>query len=1029
MPDDRSERKLTTVLFADLVESTAAAGDQDPERTRARLERFYDAMAAEIEAAGGTVEKFAGDAVMAAFGAPEALEDHAERALHAALSMQRKVESGFALRIGVNTGDVVVGRAREGSSFVSGDAVNVAARLEQAAEPGEVLAGERTVAAARGAFEFGEPTTVEAKGKAGGVPCRRVVRALSLMRTRGVGGLARAFVGRDDELERLRSAYRRAAKRSRPVLVTIVGDAGVGKTRLVRELWERLADEAPEPLRRTGRCLAYGQGITYWPLAELLKEHLGILESDPPEEVRRRLGDREILGLTLGLDLAGDLHPLAARDRLHAAWVAFLSELAAERPVVVLVEDVHWAEDALLDLIERLGRDVRGPLLLLATARPDFVDGRAAWNGRMDTETVWLEALPAEAAGSLVDSLLAGDLPPRVRELIVERAEGNPFFVEEVLGSLIDAGVLERVNGGWRAGELPPGFDIPDSVQAVLAARIDLLGEAEKAALQAAAVIGRVFWTGPVYELVEGLEPDLHVLETRDLIRQRSGSSLEGEVEYVFKHALTREVAYGSLTKARRARLHAQFAEWIERFGEGRDEHAPLLAHHYAEAVRPEDVDLAWADADEELERLRENASAWLRRAAELAIGRYEIDDGIALLHRALGLESGETGRAELWREIGRANALKYDGEAFWTAMQNSLKTCRDRNTCADTYAELAFQTAARSAMWKQAPEGELVEGWIERALELADADSAARVKALIARTFWDSPSGADAAREASAIAERVGNVELRSFAFEARSTAFFAAGHFAEACDWAERRLELLDEISDPDHRAMAYWSAALAYAGRGRFRDARRLTQLHDEVASPLTPHHRVHAVGFRLLLEELAGGWSAVRGLTGDAEKVVAANIATPCVLNARSLLTCAIACAYLGDAHESRRLEAAADELKMEYPILSSGRLRLALARRDLEATELLLAGSSSAVHTNVANLSVATTRLDGLATLRDRERTETEAPRFLLPNTYLEPFALRALGMVREDDSLIAQALERFEAMQLDWHAAQTRALL
>ncbi len=676
--DDRSERKLATVLFADLVGFTEAADEQDPERTRARLERFYDAMTAEIEAAGGTVEKFAGDAVMAAFGAPEALEDHAERALHAALSMQHKPEGGLGLRIGVNTGEVVVGRPRERSSFVSGDAVNVAARLEQGAEPGEILAGERTIAAARGAFEFGESRTLDAKGKPSGVACRRVIRALTLMRPRGVGGLARAFVGRDAELERLLAAFQRGVQRSQPVLVTIVGEAGVGKTRLVRELWERLSEEESEPLRRTGRCLAYGQGITYWPLAEVLKEHLGILESDSPEEVRRRLGDREILGLTLGLDVAGHLHPLAARDRLHAAWVAFVSELALERPVVMLVEDVHWAEQPLLDLIERLGRDARGPLLLLATARPEFVGGRSAWSGRMDTETIWLEPLPTETAGSLVDSLLAGDLPAHVRELVVERAEGNPFFVEEVLGSLIDAGLLERANGGWHADELPPGFEIPDSVQAVLAARIDLLGDAEKAALQAAAVIGRMFWTGPVYQLVEGLAPDLGVLESRDLIRHRAGSSLEGEVEYVFKHALTREVAYGSLTKARRARLHARFAEWLERLGGGRDEHAPLLAHHYAEAVRPEDADLAWANAEEELTALRADAVRWLRRAAELAEGRYDIDETLSMLERAVELQTREQEQAELWRAIGHANALKYDGEAFWDAMHRAMEKTTD---------------------------------------------------------------------------------------------------------------------------------------------------------------------------------------------------------------------------------------------------------------------------------------------------------------------------------------------------------------
>ena len=228
-----------------------------------------------------------------------------------------------------------------------------------------------------------------------------------------MGGLARAFVGRDEQLNLLRAAYRRAVAESHPVLVTIVGDAGVGKTRLVRELWEQLADGRPEPLRRTGRCLAYGQGITYWPLGEVLKEHLEILESDPPETVRRRLDEREILGLTLGLDVVGDLHPLAAQDRLHAAWIAFVSELTAERPLVLLIEDVHWAEQPLLDLMERIGRDAAGPLLLLTTARPDFVAGRTGWGARVDSETLWLEPLPAETAGVLVDSLLAGVLPDR----------------------------------------------------------------------------------------------------------------------------------------------------------------------------------------------------------------------------------------------------------------------------------------------------------------------------------------------------------------------------------------------------------------------------------------------------------------------------------------------------------------------------------------------------------------------------------------------------------------------------------------
>src|SRR6184192_3605069 len=355
---DVEERKLATIVFADLVGSTELGGSQDPERTRMLLSPFYDAMAEEIERAGGTIEKFVGDAVMAVFGAPSALEDHAERAVHAALAMQRRLaelfEGQLELRIGINTGDVVVGGARAGSSFVSGYAVNVAARLEQAAAPGAILVGERTVAAAGGAFEFEAPVVVDAKGTPEGVVAQRVVRALSLMRPRGVGGLARAFVGRDQELERLGDAYRAVVDQRWPRLVTILGDAGVGKTRLVRELWERLSDESPEPLRRTGRCLPYGQAITYWPLAEVLREHLGLLDSDPAEAVLERLGDRRLLGLALGLDVAEGVHPLLVRDRFQDAWAEFFADAAAERPLVVLIEDLHWADDQLLDLLERL---------------------------------------------------------------------------------------------------------------------------------------------------------------------------------------------------------------------------------------------------------------------------------------------------------------------------------------------------------------------------------------------------------------------------------------------------------------------------------------------------------------------------------------------------------------------------------------------------------------------------------------------------------------------------------------------------
>jgi class 3 adenylate cyclase len=1026
------ERKLATVVFADLVGSTELGAAQDPERTRALLDRFYDAMAGEIDHAGGTVEKFVGDAVMAAFGAPAAQEDHAERALHASLSMQRRLEELFgdtlALRIGVNTGEVVVGRARQGSSFVTGDAVNVAARLEQAAAPGEILAGERTVAAVRGAFEFAEPASVEAKGKPGGVSCRRVLRALSLMRPRGVSGLHRTFVGRDAELAALAGAYSQVVDQATPHVVTISGEAGVGKTRLIREFWEALASESPEPLRRTGRCLPYGQGITYWALGEILKEHFGILESDAPETLLQRLGEREILGLTLGLDVAGDLHPLAVRDRLHAGWVEFVEELVAERPAVVLVEDLHWAEAPLLDVLDRLLRDVRGPMLLIATARPELFDLHPTWaSARRDASTIELESLPAETASYMLSKLLAEELPSHVSAMIVRQAEGNPFFVEELLGSLIDQGLLIPANGGWVVSEVPAGFAIPDSVQAVLSARIDLLPSAEKAALQAASVIGRVFWTGPVYELVPDLRPDFRVLEDRDFVRRRAGSTIAGETEYAFKHQLTREVAYSGLPKGKRARLHADFAGWLKRFGGGRDEHAPLLAHHYAEAVRPADADLAWVGADDEFERLRVVAITWLRRAADLAVGRYDIDDALDLLHRALELAPPEI-QIDLWKEIAKANALKYDGEAFWQAIQSAIALSSNRRERAELYSLLASETAVRLGMWRTRPDRQMVKSWIDEALELTEDGTAARVKALVGLAAWDSSSGVEPAKEAVALAERLKSHELRVATRTQLLTSNLASGRTEEALSEARLLLELLDETRNPDDREGIFWSTTLANLACGRIDPAREYALLLAETARDLTPHHRLHAVAMGLMIEELAGRWEAVRAETTHAEQAVAENFATPCTMNARGLLVCALASAYAGDEYEARRLEASADALEMKgYGLtIDAPRLRLALVRGDLEAAERLLE-SGEAMY--FAELAARAARLDALAALGKRDRVEKEARPLLRPNTYLEPYALRALGLTRQNEDLIAQAIERFEKMGLDWHAAETRALL
>jgi hypothetical protein len=569
---------------------------------------------------------------------------------------------------------------------------------------------------------------------------------------------------------------------------------------------------------------------------------------------------------------------------------------------------------------------------------------------------------------------------------------------------------------------------VPDSVHAVLAARIDLLGAAEKSALQAAAVIGRVFWTGPVYELVEA-KPDLRVLEDRDFIRRRAGSSMVGEREYVIKHALTREVAYESIPRARRAPMHAAFASWLERREPGRDDIASLLAHHYAEAARAEDADLAWAGDQNELERLRGKALLWLERAAELAIRRYELEDALALLGRALTLQSDDESQARVWRTIGKANALNFDGEAFWTAMQNSLTICSDKETCADTYSELAFQTAIRSSMWAKRPDRELVAGWIEQALELTDPASEARAKALIAHSFWERNTPV-AAREASELAERSGDVDLRSYAWGARGAVAFGEGDFESALTWSRRRLDVKDEISDPDHVADIYEITIPSYGANAQFSEAKRLAAEHDAIVEPLSDHHRLHGVAVLLEIEEVCGGWDRILELAERTEAAVEANLRTPCVRNARTLLLIALAAATAGDNETARQYERRAEEVETEgYDrVLAAPRTWLALLRGEMDEVERLEPINLGRIQHEYA-LPAAAARLDALAALKRRSLVELEATPLVRPGIYLEPFALRSLGAVRDDELLIERAVDRFTAMGLEWHAEQSRKLL
>jgi len=435
------------------------------------------------------------------------------------------------------------------------------------------------------------------------------------------------------------------------------------------------------------------------------------------------------------------------------------------------------------------------------------------------------------------------------------------------------------------------------------------------------------------------------------------------------------------------------------------------------------------------LEALRAKALHWLERAGDLAVGRYEIDEGLMLFHRALELGPHEDKASELWRKVGRANVLKFDGEAFWTSMQNALEACRDSATRGDIYSWLAFETAGRSGMWTRSPDLELVQGWIDQALELSAPGSAAHARALIARCFWAwrwiEPMPPGVADEASRIAERLGDPDLRSFVWSARAGLAFGNNRYGEALDWTRRRFDLLDQITDPDHMTNIYEEMAPLCVACGDFTEASRMAETYEELARNLSAHHRLHGVAIALELEEARGDWARIHDLIPRTQEAVAENMSTPCVRNMRSLLLGALASMYVGEVDSGRRLEEEAERLAMEGhdDALRAPRLRLALVRGDLGRVEELVVPSSGFRKGMFFFIATYAAHFDALVALGKRERVEEEAPRDVIPGTYLEPFALRALGQVREDEVLIGQALERFEAMKLDWHAEETRKLL
>jgi class 3 adenylate cyclase/tetratricopeptide (TPR) repeat protein len=609
------ERKVVSVLFVDLVGFTTRSHNADPEDVRAALAPYHRTVKTEIERFGGTVEKFIGDAVMALFGVPAAHEDDAERAVRAALRIVDAITAlnedisgpNLSIRAAVTTGEVLVNlaaRPHSGESTVAGDVVNTAARLQQMAPLNGIVVGVTTYRSTRGAIDYQELDPVTVKGKPDPIAVWRAVSA------RGRVGIAvdtryrTPFIGRELDLATLKTLFQRTLRETSLQLITIVGEPGVGKSRLLAE-FSTYIDDLPQAIAwRQGRSLPYGDGITFWALGEIAKTHAGIKQSDSPEVAAAKLAasvaavedddsDRAWLRSRLAPLVGVDTSGRADQEESFTAWLRFLDAIAATGPLILVFEDLHWADQSLVAFVEHLVEwSSSAPILIVCTARPELFDKYPTWaTGTRNATTISLSPLSDTEIGQLISGLLDhAVLPADIHAAVLERAGGNPLYAEEFVRMLADRGILQPM-GRTVALDTRADIPMPDSIQAIIAARLDGLTSERKSLLHNAAVVGRVFWSGAVAALSDldaaTVRRLLQDLVHTELVRPARTSSIDGQQEYYFWHALVRDVAYGQIPRLQRAARHQSAARWIEAIaGDRVSDHAEILAHHYEEATR-----------------------------------------------------------------------------------------------------------------------------------------------------------------------------------------------------------------------------------------------------------------------------------------------------------------------------------------------------------------------------------------------------------------------------------------------------------
>jgi class 3 adenylate cyclase len=1038
------ERRIVTVLFADMAGATRLGEARDPEDVRALQTRYYNIAREAVSAHGGTVEKFIGDAVMAVFGLPQAHGDDAQRAMSAALEIRDRVRADSRLaphqtvRIGVNTGEVVATRDSTASDFlITGDAVNVASRLQQMAEPWSILCGERTVQAARDRFTLGQPTEIEVKGK------RLPIQALPLLGRAAEATPSRfPFIGRDDDLAQLELVARRAFTDRRPFLVSLVAPAGAGKTRLVEEFLHRLPALWPDATVAIAQCIPYGQRVTYWPLRALLIRLVGLKDEAAPETVREEmrvwLHDRgvesperaaDLLAATIG---AGEPEVID-RVALFAAWRAAIEVAARRSPLVLVFEDLHWSSESLLDLVEFIVQP-RGEaaVLMIVLTRPELLDRRPGWGGgRRNYVAMSLEPLNDDSVAQLVRSMV-GPSTPQIIERVVVRAEGNPFFVGEIVQSIRERVVsLSDVAGVEQALAT-----LPDTIQATIQARLDLLDPEERRVLQLGAVFGRSFRADGIAALGPDLAGDtgslLDRLVQKDLIRPAAGDS------FAFRHILIREVAYQTLLRAERAELHAAAARGIEARAGGREDAlAELIAYHFREAAS---LTSATKIAQLDVVEVRRSAVSWLQRAADVAAAGAATAEAARHLRAAIELAEPDD-LPELQERLGDVSGGDEGAEASRVALQ----LCRERGRPVDQELRvlgslLARYTRFQGTVGKRPSEEEMQRLRADgRALVSRARDEQAIASFLIADAFYPFWRGAQATAadiaeaEAStgrglAIAERLDDPRLRSAALDALTSCAKARGAFAQSRQFAQQRLafeQRLDLHERLDAHTMVAWASALL----GDLAQADRSTASALGLFQSGQVHWwGLHSAAWRAYALTLLGRWDEALAVAEHARKIWAEGGLIPAAYCVHGFIAALDVGRARHDSQLVERYRAVLDEILRHFAADSIfGRLR-PYGRGDIETLEAEVVGGFGTIPRARQQLVERT-----LSLCSDLDRAlDPEALQRIVTSAaadglkLLEAQARRALGISRRDTAELTRALELFEETRAVPYAARAR---